>query len=187
MKATRRLLMPIAPVFLALSACGISPTGVVEAGGPASGIAPVTPLYFVRDGVLVAVHRATARPGDAQAALRMLLAGPTPAETDGRLSTEVPGPPRAPATPFARPTAARAPEQSPPDGPTVTVKGAVLSIRLPFGLGALSRLATEQVICTAAAAHRVGEPSGDALTVTVSESDGGGWHAQGTDEDCPDP
>ncbi|MGP2441130.1 hypothetical protein ACTT8P_28205, partial [Streptomyces sp. JW3] len=60
-----------------LTACGIPATGVIEAGAPASGVpAPVpaapsatrapgtavasVPLYFVRDGVLVAVARATA-------------------------------------------------------------------------------------------------------------------------------
>lgn len=38
---------------------------------------------------------------------------------------------------------------------------------------------------TAAAAHRIGHPSGRAVTVTVS--DDSGWLAEGTDENCPDP
>ncbi|MFE9311251.1 hypothetical protein ACFYM5_26860 [Streptomyces sp. NPDC006706] len=204
MKATHRVSMLIAPAFFALSACGIPATGVVEAGGPASGIVPTTPMFFVRDGTLVAVPRVTARPGDAGAALQMLLIGPTQVEAHGGLATEVPGAPAevpgapaevpgAPAEVPGAPTAAalaptsasRAPEQTSPDGPTVSVKGDTLSIRLPSGFGELSPLATSQLICTAAAAHRIGHPSGGAVTVTVS--DGSGWHAEGTDENCPDP
>ncbi|MFI1293498.1 hypothetical protein ACH4VM_34485 [Streptomyces sp. NPDC020792] len=190
MKATHRVPMLIAPAFFALSACGIPATGVVEAGGPASGIVPTTPMFFVRDGTLVAVPRVTARPGDAGAALQMLLIGPTRVEAHGGLATEVPGAPAevpgAPTAAALAPTSAsRAPEQTSPDGPTVSVKGDTLSIRLPSGFGELSPLATRQLICTAAAAHRIGHPSGGAVTVTVS--DGSGWHAEGTDENCPDP
>lgn len=190
MKATHRVSMLIAPAFFALSACGIPATGVVEAGGPASGIVPTTPMFFVRDGTLAAVPRVTARPGDAGAALQMLLIGPTQVEAHGGLATEVPGAPAevpgAPTAAALAPTSAsRAPEQTSPDGPTVSVKGDTLSIRLPSGFGELSPLATSQLICTAAAAHRIGHPSGGAVTVTVS--DGSGWHAEGTDENCPDP
>ncbi|MGW3495317.1 hypothetical protein [Streptomyces sp. NPDC001020] len=190
MKATHRLAILIAPALLTLCACEIPTTGVVEAGGPASGITPITPVYFVLDGALVAVPRTTARPGDAEAALQMLLIGPTPAEADGHLSSEMPGKPAevpqalASAAPESAP-ASPAPRQTPPDGLTVSLQGDALSIRLPPGFGKLSRLATEQLVCTAAAAHRIGHPFGDTVTVTVS--DVSGWHAEGTDKDCPDP
>ncbi|MGW0953524.1 hypothetical protein ACWDAO_06890 [Streptomyces sp. NPDC001212] len=189
MKAAHRVWMLIAPAFFALSACGIPTTGVVEAGGPASGIKPTTPVYFVRDGALVAVPRTTDKPGDAGAALQMLLIGPTSTEVDEHLSTEVPGKPaempQALATAAPEPApASPTPERTSPDGPTVSLHDNALSIRLPPGFGALSRLATEQLICTAAAAHRMGDLSSNAMTVTVS--DGGGWHAEETDENCPE-
>ena len=48
--------------LLALTSCGIPATGVVEAGGPASGVLPLTPVYFVEGGRLVPVPRNTGRP-----------------------------------------------------------------------------------------------------------------------------
>ena len=36
--------------LLALTSCGIPATGVVEAGGPASGTLPMTRVYFVENG-----------------------------------------------------------------------------------------------------------------------------------------
>ncbi|MGW3954825.1 hypothetical protein ACWEKM_28715 [Streptomyces sp. NPDC004752] len=188
MKAAHRLALLTVPALFGLCACGIPATGVVEAGGPASGIVPVTPVYFVRDGALVAVERPTARPGDAGAALEMLFAGPTPAEAVGNLSTEVPGTPTAALMPpggalLSPATAYPGTEKSAADGTTVSVKGDALAIRLPADFGRLSRLATRQLICTAAAAHRIGEPSADTVTVTLSS--GSGWRAEGTDENCP--
>ncbi|MFF0223758.1 hypothetical protein [Streptomyces sp. NPDC004629] len=181
MKATRRLMpLLLAPALFALSACGIPATGVVEAGGPASGIVPVTPVYFVRDGALVAVRRTTASPGDVQAAVELLFAGPTPAEVLGSLSTEVPGAPTA--APPAPGGSFAVPGRAPADAPTVSVKGDTVTVRLSGGIDRLSRLATRQLVCTAAAAHRIGTPSADAVTVTVTV---GGWRAKATDGDCP--
>ncbi|MGI5441096.1 hypothetical protein ACQEV4_28075 [Streptomyces shenzhenensis] len=174
MKAGHRLALLTVPALLGLCSCGIPATGVVEAGGPASGIEPVTPVYFLRDGALVAVPRATADPGDAGAALDLLLLGPAPVEGAGGLSTEVPG---------TLPATSPVPENTSAAGPTVSVKGDTVGIRLPPGFDRLSRLAAEQLICTAAAAHRIGAPSADTVTVTVST--GSGRQAEGTDGDCP--
>ncbi|MFL4908377.1 hypothetical protein ACJ6WF_35545 [Streptomyces sp. MMS24-I2-30] len=179
MRATHRVPLLIASAMFALSACGIPETGVVQAGGPASGIAPRTPVYFVRGGALVAVPFPTDRPGDAEAALGLLFGGPAPVDASGSLTSEVPS---APTTAVRLATAA--PRATPPDGPTVSVRGDALAIRLPAGLGTVSRLGTEQLICTAAAAHRIGNPAGGTVTVTVSGD--GGRHAEGTDRSCPD-
>jgi hypothetical protein len=45
----------LAAALFTPSACGIAPTGVVQAGDAATGIKPNTLLYFVVDGTLVAV------------------------------------------------------------------------------------------------------------------------------------
>jgi hypothetical protein len=67
---------------------------------------------------------------------------------------------------------------------TTSVKGDALSIQLPLGMGGLSGVATEQLICTAAAALRITTPSADRVTADVT--DGSGRHAKGSDEHCPD-
>ncbi|MFE9611180.1 hypothetical protein [Streptomyces sp. NPDC006012] len=181
MKATHRVALLIASAMLALSACGIPETGVVQAGGPASGIPPKTPVYFIRGGALVAAFLPTDRPGDAEAALGLLAAGPSPVGASGPLSSDVPS-----AASAAARRATAVPKQAARGVPTVSVRGDALSIRLPSGFGKLSRLGTEQLICTAAAAHRIGQPAGDQVAVTVTVSGDGGWHAEGTDEGCPD-
>ncbi|PWI20972.1 hypothetical protein DI272_42765 [Streptomyces sp. Act143] len=157
--------MLVAPALLALSSCGIPATGVVEAGGPASGITPVTSVYFVQNGTLVAVPRTTAFPGDAAAALELLIGGPTFDEARKRLGTAMPRP-RAPAAP-----------------PTVTGRGDALLVKLPPGMGPLADLATRQVICTAAAARHLTDES--AATVTIEVTDSRGRRVRGTDEGCP--
>ncbi|MBE8470632.1 hypothetical protein [Streptomyces justiciae] len=189
MKAARRLALLAVPALLALASCDIPTTGVVEAGEPASGIRPVTPVYFVRDGTLVAVPRTTAWPGDAGEAVRLLLRGPTPGEAGKRLTTAIRGRRSVPASPTSAPSEppTDAPTdlqwQTPTDEPTADVRGDRLTLRLPLGTGPLTRMATRQVICTAAAAHRVTAPS--AAPVTVEVTDGSGWHAGGSDEGCP--
>ncbi|WP_329341923.1 hypothetical protein OG866_38220 [Streptomyces sp. NBC_00663] len=202
MKARHRLTLLAVPALLALASCDIPTTGVVEAGEPASGITPVTPLYFVHDGTLVAVPRTTAWPGNPGEAVRLLLRGPTPGEAGKRLTTEIRGRPAEPTqapsaaeperrtpsptdpqqqTPTGAPT--DLPWQTPTDVPGADVRGDRITLRLPLGTGPLNRAATRQVICTAAGAHRVTAPSAAAVTVEVT--DGSGWHADGTDEGCP--
>ncbi len=180
MKAIRGL-APLASL-VALSSCGIPATGVVEAGGPASGIPPVTQVYFVHGDTLVAVPRSTAYPSDAGAALRLLMLGPTSAEAGKRLTTEIPGLPTS--APHPPPTADEAGDPS-TDALPVTVNGDTLTVELPSGMRPLSHMATRQLICTAAAAHRLGTPSAGPVTVRITSDSG--WRATGADEDCPEP
>ncbi|WP_433918100.1 hypothetical protein OIE50_08950 [Streptomyces canus] len=169
--------------LLALTSCGIPATGVVEAGGPASGTLPMTPVYFVENGALVAMPRTTELPGDPEAALQLLMTGPLAGEgRSGRLSTEVPGVPTA----MALPPAIDEPTNPPsPGAPTVTVEGDAMAIRLPPGMDGLSDTGVRQIVCTAAAAYRLTRPS-DA-TVTAEVTDGGGRRVTASDEGCPDP
>ncbi|MEU0030986.1 hypothetical protein [Streptomyces sp. NPDC006335] len=168
--------------LLAVTSCGIPATGVVEAGGPASGSLPLTQVYFVENGALVATPRNTERPGEPEAALVLLMAGPLTGEGRvGGLSTEVPGVPTAAALPTAT---AEAPGTPSSDAPTVTVKGDRMTIRLPPGMGKLSDIGVRQVICTAAAAYRLTRPSVGALTAEVAY--GAGQRVTGSDEGCPD-
>ncbi|MFJ9007545.1 hypothetical protein [Streptomyces canus] len=168
--------------LLALTSCGIPATGVVEAGGPASGALPMTQVYFVENGALVAMPRTTERPGDPEAALQLLMAGPLAGEgRSGRLSTEVPGVPTAVALP---PATDEPGNPASPDAPTVTVKGDAMTIRLPPGMDGLSDIGVRQIVCTAAAAYRLTRPS-DAM-VTAEVADGGGRRLTASDEGCPD-
>ncbi|MFF0093477.1 hypothetical protein ACFYSF_26435 [Streptomyces canus] len=168
--------------LLALTSCGIPATGVVEAGGPASGTLPMTRVYFVENGALVAMPRTTELPGDPRAALQLLMAGPLAGEgRSGKLSTEVPSLPTAMALPPAADEPAKPPS---PDAPTVTVKGDAMTIRLPPGMDGLSDIGVRQIVCTAAAAYRLTRPS-DA-TVTAEVTDGGGLRVTASDEGCPE-
>ncbi|MFJ6086732.1 hypothetical protein ACIQI8_35635 [Streptomyces sp. NPDC092369] len=187
MKATHRLPLLVAPSLLALSACGIPATGVVEAGGPASGIASVASVYFVRDGgALVAVPRTTAEPGDAGTALDLLLLGPTDREQSEGLASEVPGMPSVAPVPTSKADAVDGrSDETGDDAPTVTVRDDTLSIELPGGMGRLTGLAIRQLICTAAAAHRVATQSANPVTVDVTSVYG--QQTRGSDKGCPDP
>ncbi|MDH6520811.1 hypothetical protein M2164_007433 [Streptomyces sp. SAI-208] len=167
--------------LLALTSCGIPATGVVQAGGPASGTLPLTQVYFVENGSLVAVSRITEEPGEPEAALRLLMAGPLAGE--GRLeglATEVPGLPTSAALPTAT---AGAPGEPSSDAPTVTAEGDRMTIRLPPGLDTLSDIGVRQVVCTAAAAYRLTRPSVRAVTAEVT--DGAGRRVRGSDAGCP--
>ncbi|MFF7639950.1 hypothetical protein [Streptomyces canus] len=180
MKALRRV--PLL-ALLALTSCGIPATGVVQAGGPASGTLPQTPVYFVeKNGALVTMPRTTELPGDPEAALRLLMAGPL--EGEGRLGglfTEVPDLPTSAALPTAT---ADVPGKLSSDAPTVTVEGNAMTIELPPGMDTLSDTGVRQMICTAAAAYRLTRPSVDAVTAEVT--DGAGGRVRGSDEGCPD-
>ncbi|MGW1215947.1 hypothetical protein ACWD5F_40590 [Streptomyces sp. NPDC002499] len=186
MKATHRLPLLVAPSLLALSACGIPATGVVEAGGPASGIASLTSVYFVRDGgALVAVSRATAEPGDAGAALDLLLLGPTDREQSEGLASEVPGMPTLAPVPTPKADAVTGEPAEPAENvPTVTVRDDTLSIELPGAMGRLTDIAIRQLICTAAAAHRVATQTVGPVTVDVTSVYG--QHTRNSDKGCPD-
>ena len=176
--ARSALLWPAA--VCALASCGIPTTGVVQAGGPAVGVVPMTRLYFVRDGALVGVRRATDAPGDVESALRDLLRGPTDAELGNGLTTRLPlrtGLPTAvPAVPVTG--GAIAPPETAGSADlvtvTVTVRDHRISVELSLSAGELGDpgLAAAQLVCTADAAQRVAAPDAEPDPVTVTAADG---------------
>ncbi|WP_416968702.1 hypothetical protein [Streptomyces sp. 4F14] len=173
---TRRAL-PALAALLTLSSCGIPATGVVEAGGPASGIAPVTAVYYVQGDTLVPLMRPTEYPGTPEEALALLLYTPPPGEKG--LTTQVKAPP-------ATGSAAPAPDASmAPPTPSVSEREGDLTVRLPDRMRQLTDLAIDQVICTVAAARRVAAPYLDVVTVHLVAGDA--RFAERTDERCPQP
>ncbi|MEU9339709.1 hypothetical protein AB0D74_00580 [Streptomyces sp. NPDC048278] len=175
-RVRRALLLPVA--VCALASCGIPTTGVVQAGGPASGVVPTARLYFVREGALVAVQRPTAAPGDVGAAVRDLLRGPTEAELSRGLTTRLPlitGTPTAVQAVPAYGGATAVPRTpSSADLVKVTVSGGRVSVRLSSAAGEPGDpgLAAGQLACTAAAARRTADPAGEPGPVTVTLPDG---------------
>ncbi|MFG2936809.1 hypothetical protein [Streptomyces sp. NPDC048282] len=178
--ARSALLLPVAAVC-ALTSCGIPTTGVVQAGGPAVGVVPMTRLYFVRDGALVGVRRGTDTPGDVESALRDLLRGPTDAELGKGLTTRLPlrsGLPTAvPAVPVTGGAASAVPETTGSADPvtvTVTVHDHRISVQLSLSVSELGDpgLAAAQLVCTAGAAQRVAAPDAEPDPVTVTAADG---------------
>jgi hypothetical protein len=129
--------------------CGIPTTGVVEAGEPASGIHPLTSLYFVLpDGSLAVSQHATGGLNGVPQSIGLLLEGVGPAETKAMgLSTRLPLPTR---TPEIRIGAG-----------TVTVDVHALATRL-------SPTAVDQLVCTAAAAYRATRPGAGRVRVSVT-------------------
>ncbi|MFJ3779273.1 hypothetical protein ACIPX0_47170 [Streptomyces sp. NPDC090075] len=176
--ARSALLLPAVAVC-ALTSCGIPTTGVVQAGGPAVGVVPMTRLYFVRDGALVGVRRGTDAPGDVESALRDLLRGPTDAELGKGLTTRLPlrtGLPTAvPAVPVTGGAASAVPEATgSADTVTVTVRDHRISVELSVSAREVDdpRLAAAQLVCTAEAAQRVAAPDAEPDPVTVTAADG---------------
>ena len=153
------------PMLGALTSCGIPTTGVVEAGGPASGVAPTLQVYFVADGALRGVDRSIAGPVDPESAVRVLLKGPTRAERAAGLYTVLP------------------PEASLMSRVTVTSREGRVTIRLSAVPGDSGDLAAAQLICTTVAAQRVIAPGTDPQPVTVTGP--GGLDIRGTGTQCP--
>jgi hypothetical protein len=115
---------------LVVAGCGVPPSGVIQAGDPATGMLPGITLYFLSGDTLSAVPRRAPADADAVAAVRMLFAGPTEAEA-GRLRTQLP-------------------RLSPVS--VIEAKDGTLYVRLPDEGPLLSRPALEQLACTADAA-----------------------------------
>lgn len=130
--------LTLCTLLATVTACGIQPTPVLNAGEPPTGVATGPFLYFISaDGPrLTMVRRTTGRLGDIRGAVELLLAGPDAAERAQGLASQVP-----------RSTSSV--EVEPVDnGTRVTVP-----IEQP-----LTRLARGQIVCTAAtvlaATHR---------------------------------
>ena len=75
-----------------LGGCGVRPTGVIDAGEPARGLADqsVLRLYFVDGRQVRPVPRGNAPTGDPGLALKLLLAGPDEREIRAGLHTDIP-------------------------------------------------------------------------------------------------
>ncbi|MFD7754066.1 hypothetical protein [Streptomyces sp. NPDC059757] len=177
---------------LTLSACGVPPSDVIQAGAPASGMyspgpqpsAPaVIPLYFLHNGDLAPYSRKVGDPADFGAVVRLLFGGPTKSEAV-TATTELP-----------RLT----------DTPDVAISGDnTFSIQLPEGVPPLSHPAMRQLACTVAhvalpfatlsADPNLGgatsAPSVDAQRSRGHTSVhvlGDGWSMKQSDDSCPDP
>ncbi|GAA3452466.1 GerMN domain-containing protein [Dactylosporangium matsuzakiense] len=100
----RAAVVVVGLVLLALAGCGVpaedsprllpsfGPTGMPATAPPAPSPGLATEvLYFVRDGMLVAVRRGAASPLPAEVQLEQLLAGPTGAERDAELTSVLTG------------------------------------------------------------------------------------------------
>jgi hypothetical protein len=142
---------------VALTACGVPPSGVIETGAPASGMfspgatPPPTPatisLFFLRDGELMPYPRRIDDAGDLQAVVRLLFEGPA-ANGAAMGTTELPR--------LA-------------DAPRVAVDGGILFVKLPGETAPLSRRAMLQLTCTAIYAA---SPAPTAVPRADAEADG---------------
>lgn len=177
---------------LTLSACGVPPSDVIQAGAPASGMsspgpkpsAPtVIPLYFLHNGDLAPYSRKVGNPGDFGAVVRLLFGGPTTSEAV-TATTELP-----------RLT----------DTPEVAISGDnTFSIQLPKGVPPFSHLAMRQLACTVADATAPfaaapADTNRDGATAAPPENArrtpghtsvhvlGDGWAMKQSDASCPDP
>ncbi|MEV0171999.1 hypothetical protein AB0I00_12890 [Streptomyces sp. NPDC050803] len=175
----KRPALLLLPALCTLTSCAIPATGVVEAGGPASGITPTTHVYYVANGTLIAVPRQTSAPGDIESALQLLLQGPTDVERRKRITTHLP-------LPMAAPTPATAAPQRPtsPYTLTATAKDDRISIELSPSTVDLTDLAAAQIICTAVAAQHITDPSAEPTPVSVMGANG--RRVEGAGVECPD-
>ncbi|MGV9289471.1 hypothetical protein [Streptomyces sp. NPDC003719] len=179
MTNVRRTLPALLTAALALSACDIPATGVVEAGEPATGIleppgatpepsrtravpAAVVPLYFVSDGALVPVTRTLPGGAELGSTVLMLFKGPDAEERRKGLTTDLP------------PTAT---------APTIRTDGATVTVELPPAAARLSDTAVDQLACTVAGARLHQDPELGSAQVTVEQP--GGRLAGRSSDDCP--
>ncbi|MCH5676781.1 hypothetical protein [Streptomyces gilvus] len=146
-----------------LSGCGISSTGVVQSGDPASGVPPFALLYFVRDDRLVPVPRPIGDPVDVSTALELLLNGPDATDRRHGLTTALTHVP----------------------APWTSTDGAEVSLRLPPGTGPLPPIAARQLICTVAEARLVDDPEAVTTGVSVVLTGPDGRHVRGSSGGCP--
>ncbi|MFJ7206573.1 hypothetical protein ACIQWR_23950 [Streptomyces sp. NPDC098789] len=147
----------VAGASAALSGCGISSTGPVRAGGPATGV-PQRPggirsveLYFASPYGIRQASRPSNGTTTPQQALNLLLEGPTEGERARGLSNHVPLFPRQPSA-FAT------------DG------GVDLYVPLSISTGELDNTALSQLVCTLAHAKTRKDIPPDRVVVSVYEN-----------------
>ncbi|MFB7368406.1 hypothetical protein ACFC0D_00930 [Streptomyces sp. NPDC056222] len=140
MKPSPRAALPGIALLLALAGCGVQPSGVIQAGQPATGLTKGLRLYFVSgSGRLEGVSRPHAEITELKAAVKLLAEGPTEAEQQRGLTSL--------ATGFSY---------------DVTAKGARVTVRSPDATFAGSRrddLVNGQLVCTLARAQSLIDPS----------------------------
>jgi hypothetical protein len=171
----------------ALTACGVPPSGVIEAGAPASGmVSPsATPsptpatvsLFFLRDGELVPHPHRIDDAGNLEAVVSMLFEA-SAANENPAATTELPRLTEPPRVAIAD------------DG--------ILSVQLPGETAPLSRRAMLQLTCTV---NHAASPAPTAVPRADAEADGGtarrsaapgslhvvgdGWAMTQSDDACP--
>lgn len=119
-------------ISLAISACGIPSTSVVQVGEPATGIdMRKIRVYFWSGGNLTSLPRLVDTTGNVQTAVELLFAGPTEDEA-ARVTTELP---------------------RPAVDPLVLSSHGSVTIALPELSVPLSHAAMDQLVCTAARAE----------------------------------
>lgn len=146
-----------AGAVLAVGGCGISPTGPVRAGGPATGVPQraggvgTTQLYFASAYGIRQVSRPAVGTTTAQQALDLLLEGPTADERARGLSNHIPPLPRKPSA-FAG-------------------RGTVdLYLPLSVATGELDNIVLSQMVCTLAHAKTMDDTPPDEVVVQVFEN-----------------
>ncbi|MFD7526336.1 MULTISPECIES: hypothetical protein [unclassified Streptomyces] len=137
----------------ALVACGVQPTGVIDAGEPASGPTRGMRLYYASAAGLRAVPLLDKEIDDLISVLKLLAEKPPPVEERGGLTSLVPQ----------------------LGGYEATGEGARVTVRMdgPYP-GSGRDLGTGQLVCTLARAQSVLEPKvrTDDVEVTLRPSDG---------------
>jgi hypothetical protein len=117
---------------LVVAGCGVPPSGVIEAGDPATGMTPGVNLYFLgHNGSLVAVPRQVPVGAGVATAVRLVFAGPVGIEGK-EVTTELP-------------------QLKIPPAVTVENDGTFL-VQLFEQVAPFSKRATEQLTCTVVAA-----------------------------------
>ncbi|MET9296054.1 hypothetical protein [Streptomyces sp. NPDC003077] len=142
----------------ALTGCGITPSGVIDAGEPAHGVRapgkdePVADvqLFFLGPDGLRPASRPAKAPFSPQEAIRLLIEGPNEAERQRGLSNALPE--------F-------------PGRVALTVSDGRIQIAVPVAARQLSTPAVSQLVCTAANARVPGHQPAAEVLVTLS---GGG-------------
>ncbi|WP_405585898.1 hypothetical protein [Streptomyces sp. NBC_01190] len=116
---------------LTLSACGVPPSGVIQAGDPATGLTPAISLYFTSGGKLLAISRPVE--ADVTTAVALLFEGPDPMEAS-KIGTALPW--------------VKVPPVVVDAGP------ALVLVRLHDGVPRISPLGMSQLVCTVAGVLR---------------------------------
>ena len=176
MRAVRRSTLLLLAALSGLTSCGIPTTGVVQAGGPASGLAPTVRVYFVTNGTLIAVRRRFTSAVGVEEAVQLLLQGPTLPERFKGVTTRLPH-----QAPVAATNGATA-EAAPSDLVKVISHRNSVTIELTALMGSPDDLGARQIICTAVDAQRLAAPGTEPLPVTVTGPDH--RRVEGTGKQC---